>query len=119
MTDEISETDRIERDLAKTRARRDGRLDELQDHLTPKQMLNDAFAYFRGSDCGEFASDLIGRAKANPLPVAHSGIGIAWRRRGSRRPACGAGRSDTWPNVSMAFCATSPAHPASRRSRQR
>ena len=44
---EVTETDRIERDLARTRARMDGRLDELQEHLMPKQMVNDAFAYFR------------------------------------------------------------------------
>ena len=50
MMDDLTETDRIERDLARTRARMDSRLDELQDHLTPKQMLNDAFAYFRGGD---------------------------------------------------------------------
>jgi ElaB/YqjD/DUF883 family membrane-anchored ribosome-binding protein len=78
MTDEISETDRIERELAETRARMDSRLDELQVHLTPKQMLNDAFAYFRGGDGGDFASDLISRAKANPYPVALAGVGIAW-----------------------------------------
>lgn len=34
MTDEISETDRIARELAETRARMDNRLDELQVHLT-------------------------------------------------------------------------------------
>jgi ElaB/YqjD/DUF883 family membrane-anchored ribosome-binding protein len=78
MTDETSETDRIEHELAQTRARMDSRLGELQDHLTPKQMLNDAFAYFRGGDGGDFANDLIARAKANPIPVALAGIGIAW-----------------------------------------
>jgi hypothetical protein len=78
MMDEISETDRIERDLARTRARMDGRLDELQDHLTPKQMLNDAFGYFRGGDGSDFTRDLVTRARANPIPVALAGIGIAW-----------------------------------------
>lgn len=78
MMDEISETDRIEHDLARTRARMDSRLDELQDHLTPKQMLNDAFAYFRGGEGADFTSDLVTRARANPLPVALVGVGIAW-----------------------------------------
>jgi ElaB/YqjD/DUF883 family membrane-anchored ribosome-binding protein len=78
MMDDISETDRIERDLARTRARMDSRLGELQDHLTPKQMLNDAFAYFRGGDGADFTKDLVSRARANPLPVALTGVGIAW-----------------------------------------
>ena len=77
MMDELSETDRIERDLAATRARMDHRLDELQDHLTPKQMLNDAFAYFRGGEGADFTKDLVTKARANPLPVALVGIGIA------------------------------------------
>ena len=85
--EELSETDRIERDLAATRARMDGRLDELQDHLTPKQMLNDAFAYFRGGEGADFTNDLIVRARANPLPVALTGIGIAWLMASSTRSA--------------------------------
>jgi len=78
MMEDISETDRIEGDLAATRARMDSRLDQLQDHFTPKQMLNDAFAYFRGGDGASFTNDLVARAKANPVPVLLVGIGIAW-----------------------------------------
>ncbi len=84
---ELTETDRIERDLARTRARMDGRLDELQEHLTPKQMVNDAFAYFRGGDGAEFTTDLVTRVKANPLPVALAGIGIAWLMASGRASA--------------------------------
>ena len=98
MMDELSETDRIERDLARTRARMDGRLDELQDHLTPKQMVNDAFAYFRGGDGADFTKDLVTRARANPIPVALAGIGIAWlmasgQQTVPRSPGASAGRS--------------------------
>jgi ElaB/YqjD/DUF883 family membrane-anchored ribosome-binding protein len=78
MMDDISETDRIERDLAVTRARMNHRLDELQDHLTPKQILNDAFGYFRGGEGADFTKDLVTRVRANPLPVALVGVGIAW-----------------------------------------
>ena len=84
---ELAETDRIEADLARTRARMDSRLDELQDHLTPKQMMNDAFAYFRGGDGADFTQDLVSRAKANPLPVALAGIGIAWLMASSGKPS--------------------------------
>ncbi len=86
MMDELSETDRIEQDLARTRARMDSRLGELQDHLTPKQMLNDAFAYFRGGDGADFTKDLVTRARANPLPVALTGIGIAWLMASAQHP---------------------------------
>ena len=85
--DDMSEADRIERDLAKTRARMDHRLDELQTHLTPKQMLNDAFASFRGGEGADFTNDLIGKIKANPIPVALAGIGIAWLMASSSHPA--------------------------------
>ncbi len=83
---ETAETDHIERDLAKTRARMDRRLDELQDHLTPKQMVNDAFAYFKGGDGADFTQDIIGKVKANPLPVVLTGIGLAWLMASSNRP---------------------------------
>lgn len=84
---ELTETDRIERDLARTRARMDGRLDELQEHLTPKQMINDAFAYFRGGDGADFTNDLVTRVKANPLPVALAGVGIFWLMASSQASA--------------------------------
>ena len=84
---EIAETERIEHDLAKTRARMDRRLDELGDHLTPKQLVNDALAYFKGGDGADFTQDVIGKVKANPLPVVLTGIGIAWLMASSNRPA--------------------------------
>lgn len=84
---ELSETDRIERDLAATRARIDNRLDELQDHLTPKQMLNNAFAYFRGGEGADFTKDLVTRALANPLPAALVGVGVAWLMASSQSSA--------------------------------
>lgn len=87
MIDDLSETDRIERDLARTRARMDGRLDELQGHLAPKQMLNDALAYFRGGAGADFTSDLIRRAKANPIPIALTAVGISWLMLSNRGPA--------------------------------
>lgn len=87
---DVTETDRIERDLARTRARMDSRLGELQDHLTPKQMLNDAFAYFRGGNGADFTKDLVTRARANPLPVALTGIGIAWLMVSAQKPSVSA-----------------------------
>ena len=65
----------------------DHRLDELQDHLNPKQMLNDAFAYFQGGDGADFTHGLVAKLKANPLPAALAGVGIAWLMASSSRPA--------------------------------
>jgi len=94
MISDISDAEAIERDLARTRARMDSRLDELQDHLTPKQMLNDAFAYFRGGDGSGFTNELIGKAKANPLPIALTAIGIAWLMASSQQRDVPAAKSN-------------------------
>ena len=78
MADTLSDSDQIEADLARTRSRMDHRLDQLQEHLTPKQMLNDAFAYFRGGDGADITHDLLSRVRANPMPLALVGVGVAW-----------------------------------------
>jgi hypothetical protein len=78
MDDYLAETDQIEAGIAQTRARMDDRLDQLRDHLSPKQMLNDAFAYFRGGDGADVTQDLFARARANPMPLALVGVGMAW-----------------------------------------
>ncbi|WP_242140998.1 DUF3618 domain-containing protein [Sphingomonas sp. TREG-RG-20F-R18-01] len=97
---EMTETAAIEHDLAKTRARMDHRLDELQDRLTPKQMLNDAFAYFQGGDGADFTQGLLVKLKANPLPAALTAVGIAWMMASSGKPTATA-RTSTEPD--MAF----------------
>ena len=88
---EMTETAAIEHDLAKTRARMDLRLDELQDHLTPKQMLNDAFAYFQGGDGADFTQGLLVKLKANPLPAALTALGVAWMMASSSKAAAPTG----------------------------
>lgn len=84
---ESTETAAIERDLARTRARMDHRLDELQDRLSPSQLLNDTFACFQGGDGADFTQSLIARVKANPLPAALTGVGIAWLMASNSKPA--------------------------------
>ena len=84
---DLTETAAIERDLARTRARMDHRLDELQDRLSPGQMLNDALASFTGGDGAEFTQGLVARLKANPLAAALTGVGIAWLMASGGRPA--------------------------------
>ena len=71
-------TTRIEEDLRATRVRMDGRLTELQEHLTPGQILDDVMAYFRDSGGGDFGRNLMTSVRSNPLPAAITGIGLAW-----------------------------------------
>ena len=84
---ETPETAAIEQDLAQTRARMDHHLDELQDRLSPSQVLNDALSYFQRGNGSDFAQDLIRRAKANPLPVVVTGVGLIWLLASSGRSA--------------------------------
>ncbi|WP_174278310.1 DUF3618 domain-containing protein [Sphingomonas bacterium] len=78
MAEATTDTDQIEHDLAETRARMDRRLDELGTKLAPNQIVNDALAHVTGGDGADFAQTLIARAKANPVPAALAGVGLAW-----------------------------------------
>src|SRR3954470_5517243 len=82
------EQGRIESELARTRARMDSRLSELQERLTPGQILDDLMGYFRSSDGGDFARNLLNSVKSNPVPAALTGIGLAWLMASNpQRPA--------------------------------
>lgn len=87
MADDTTDTDQIERDLAKTRARMDSRLDELGERLSPNQLVNDALSHVSGGDGADFTQTLIAKAKANPLPAALTGIGLVWLMASSQRQA--------------------------------
>ena len=78
MSQNTSDPDRIERDLGATRARLDSRLSELQERLSPGQILDDLMHYFRGSEGADFGRNLLDNVKSNPLPAAVTGIGLAW-----------------------------------------
>lgn len=78
MSDYTSDPGRIERDLDQTRSRLGSHLSELQDRLSPGQVLDDAMKYFRGSEGADFGRNLLDSVRANPLPAALTGIGLAW-----------------------------------------
>jgi hypothetical protein len=71
-------TAHIEEELKVTRARMDHRLGELRERLTPGQLLDDAVDYFRTSGGLDFGRNLMASVRDNPLPVAVTGIGLAW-----------------------------------------
>ena len=78
MSDSTAEQTRIEEDLQQTRARMDSRLSELQERLSPGQVLDDLMKYFRGSEGADFGRNLLASVQGNPLPAALTGIGVAW-----------------------------------------
>ena len=87
MADATDDTDQIERDLAATRARMDRRLDELGDKLAPNQLVSDTLTQVTGENGADFAQTLIAKAKANPIPAALAGVGIAWLMASSKDKA--------------------------------
>lgn len=85
MSDTSYETDRIEQDLDRTRARLDATIGALQDKLSPGQLLDQGLAYLKDSGGSEFARNLGYNVKANPMPVALVATGIAWLMMGGSR----------------------------------
>ena len=86
MSDNTSQQDVIERDLERTRSRMDNRLSELQERLSPGQIVDDLLGYFRGSEGGDFARNLMDSVRDNPLPAALTGIGLTWLMASNPKP---------------------------------
>ena len=78
MSDNTSNPRSIERSLDQTRSRLDSHLSELQDRLSPGQVLDDLMSYFRGSEGADFGRNLLESVRSNPMPAAVTGIGLAW-----------------------------------------
>lgn len=78
MSDNSSDPSQIEHDLDQTRSRLGGHLSELQSRLSPGQVLDDLVRYFRGNEGADFGRSLVSSVRANPLPVALTGIGLTW-----------------------------------------
>jgi hypothetical protein len=89
MSDNMAEQNRIEKDLERTRTRMDDRLNELQERLSPGQVVDDLMAYFRGSDGADFGRNLMASVKNAPLPAALTGIGLTWLMASNPHPHTG------------------------------
>lgn len=68
-------------------------LSAIEHRLTPGQLVDQGMDYLRHSGATEFAQNLGGAAKQNPLPVALAAIGIGWLMALGRQPAQGNGSS--------------------------
>jgi len=79
--------DQILAEIDRTRGAMDRTLSEIEQRLSPRRILDEGFDYVRNSGATEFAQNLGGAAKQNPLPVVLAGIGIAWLMTLGRQPA--------------------------------
>ncbi len=96
MANDASDPGSIERDLDQTRSRLGSHLTALQDRLSPGQVVDDLMDYFRGSDGAEFGRNLVGSVRANPLPAALTGIGLAWLMASNPKPSPANGGSQSY-----------------------
>lgn len=67
----------IEREIDLQRARVEDTIDELQQRLSPGQLVDELLSYTKGGG-GEFVAGLQRNITANPLPVALLGVSLAW-----------------------------------------
>jgi hypothetical protein len=75
--DENRSPERLEREIAMTRAEIDDTLSAIQNRLSPDRLMHQAVDYVRGGAGGYF-SNLGATVKQNPVPVTMLGISLAW-----------------------------------------
>jgi hypothetical protein len=81
-----SSTQQIEREVEQSRADVEHTVEELKDRLSAGQLVDQAARYFRESGGGETLQQLGAQVRANPLPLALVGIGLAWLMSGKGPP---------------------------------
>lgn len=99
MTNDTRSPDEIERDLQRRRERVDSTIEELQDRLSPGQLMDQALGYVRGSGSdfgGEFGRNLSRTVRKNPVPVTLVGAGLAWLAAASLSSGANSARRADW-----------------------
>ncbi len=87
MSDDTTSIDAIEHDLMRTRARLDATIGELQQKLSPGELMDQAMTYFKESGGMELGQKFGQSVRDNPIPVAMIGVGLGWLVvAGSRKP---------------------------------
>lgn len=67
----------LQQELDAQRSRVENTIDQIQQKLSPGQLVDELLAYTKGGG-GEFLSSLQRNVTANPLPVALLGVSLAW-----------------------------------------
>lgn len=92
----------LEREVAAQRHRVEARIGQIQDKLSPGQMVDELLSYAKNSGGGDFVANLGKSVSTNPLPVALLGVSLVWliAKQGSPEPAraqaSGVDRSARW-----------------------
>jgi ElaB/YqjD/DUF883 family membrane-anchored ribosome-binding protein len=67
----------LQREIEMQRCRVESTIDQIQNKLSPGQLVDELLAYTKGGG-GEFVASLQRNVTANPLPVALLGVSLAW-----------------------------------------
>jgi hypothetical protein len=67
----------LQREVEMQRSRVESTIDQIQERLSPGQLVDELLAYTKGGG-GEFISNLQNTVTSNPLPVALMGVSLAW-----------------------------------------
>ena len=67
----------LQREIELQRSRVETTIDQIQEKLSPGQLVDELLAYTKGGG-GEFVASLQRNVTANPLPVALLGVSLAW-----------------------------------------
>ena len=70
--------DEILAEVESVRSHMDSTLSQIEHKLTPGQLVDQGLEYLRGSGANEFLSNLGTSVKQNPIPIALTGICLAW-----------------------------------------
>jgi hypothetical protein len=82
----------LQREIEQQRHRVESTIDQIQEKLSPGQLVDELLAYTKGGS-GEFVASLQRNITANPLPVALLGVSLAWLMA---KPAAGTNQDDRY-----------------------
>lgn len=75
--EESKSSAQLQREVDEQRGRLEDRIDDIQEKLSPGQLIDELMAYTKGGG-GELIASLQRNLTANPLPVALLGVSLAW-----------------------------------------
>ncbi|WDZ81869.1 DUF3618 domain-containing protein (plasmid) [Ensifer adhaerens] len=78
MTTDTHSPAELEREIDADRQRIEETLHAIQERMSPGELMDEFLDYVRRSGGAEFLKNLGGAMKANPIPVALTGVGLAW-----------------------------------------
>lgn len=92
---EHKSTAELQRDAEVQRSRVEDTIGQIQEKLSPGQLVDELLAYTKGGG-GEFVASLQRNVTANPLPVAMLGISLAWLMAKPAPAASDSGSDRKW-----------------------